>query len=225
MSKRVKTLIFDLDGTLVDTSRDITEAINYAIKPLGIRPLTVEETIGLVGEGITRLIEKVLGEKTGYRDETIGRFLDYYSRNLTRYSHLYRGVKETLQRLGDYKKVVVSNKREALSRRLLEELGIASFFDHILGSDSTPEKKPSPMPVLKALELTGAAPEEALMIGDSNLDIQAAHAAGVRVVAVLYGYRPYEKLKEADYFIREQLGELLEILNPFPPSAGAGKKT
>ncbi len=222
MTSRIKTLIFDLDGTLVDTSQDITEAINYAIEPYGIEPITVKETIGLVGEGITRLIEKVLEDKIQYRDEAIKRFLDYYSRNLTRYSMPYGGVKETLEKLDRYRKVVVSNKREALSRRLLEELHLDVYFEHILGSDSTPEKKPSPVPILKALELTGAAPDEALMIGDSNLDIQAAHAAGVRVVAVLYGYRPYEKLKEADYFIKDQLGELIGILNRLPSSAVSG---
>lgn len=215
MTSRIKALIFDLDGTLVDTSRDITEAINYATKPYGIEPLTVEETIGLVGEGITRLIEKVLKDKTLCRDEAIERFLDYYSRNLTRYSMPYEGVKETLEKLDKYNKVVVSNKREALSRRLLEELKMDVYFDYILGSDSTPEKKPSPVPIFKALDLTGVAPDEALMIGDSNLDIQAGHAAGVKTVAVLYGYRPYVMLKDADYFIRKNIGEIIDILKAF----------
>jgi phosphoglycolate phosphatase len=212
MASRIKALIFDLDGTLVDTSRDITEAINYAIEPYGLKHITVEETIGLVGEGITRLIEKVLKDKVQYRDETIKRFLDYYSKNLTKYSMPYEGIKETLEKLDKYKKVVVSNKREALSRRLLEELKMDIYFDYILGSDSTPEKKPSPVPIFKALELTGVAPDEALMIGDSNLDIQAGHSAGVKTVAVLYGYRPYEMLKDADYFIREDMSEIVGIL-------------
>jgi len=212
MASRIKTLIFDLDGTLVDTSQDITEAINYAIEPYGLNHITVEETIGLVGEGITRLIEKVLKDKIQCRDEAIKRFLGYYSRNLTRHSMPYEGVKETLEGLGRYRKVVVSNKREALSRRLLEELCLDVYFDYILGSDSTSEKKPSPVPILKALELTIATPEEALMIGDSNLDIQAGHSAGVKTVAVLYGYRSYEMLKDADYFIRENMSEIIDIL-------------
>lgn len=205
-------MLFDLDGTLVDSSRDITEALNYAIKPYGYVPLSVSETIKLVGEGITRLIEKVISDNLSIKEEVINRFLEHYSKNLTTHTRPYPKVEETLKALDSYTKAVISNKREALSRRLLEELKLAEYFEYIIGSDSTPEKKPSPVPIQHVLELTGLTPEDAMIIGDSNLDIKAGKAAGILTVAVLYGYRPPEVLTEADYFIKKDLSELLDLL-------------
>src|SRR4030042_2278761 len=115
----IKLIIFDLDGTLVDTSRDITNALNYAIKPYGLKDLTIEDTIKMVGEGITRLIEKVLGDhKPQKKDDVIKRFLAYYSEHLIDYSSVYPYVRETLEKLNGYKKAVISNKKEYLSRKL-----------------------------------------------------------------------------------------------------------
>ncbi len=210
---RIKLIIFDLDGTLVDSAADITNALNYGLEPFGFRPLTVEETVKMVGEGITRLVEKVLGtERPELREAVLERFLRFYSGHLTEHTRPYPGVVETLQRLDGYRKAVISNKREALSRRLLEELGMASYFDHILGSDSTPRKKPSPQPVIEVLRREALTPAEAVMVGDSNLDIEAGRAAGVTTVAVGYGYRPLQALAGAAFLIRERLSELLEIL-------------
>ncbi|VAX31699.1 Phosphoglycolate phosphatase [hydrothermal vent metagenome] len=211
--EKIRLIIFDLDGTLVDSSKDITNALNYALKPYGFKAMTVKETVKLVGEGITRLIEKVIGtEKIGITDDVLKRFLEFYSDHLTEYTRPYPGVRETLDNLSAYKKAVISNKREALSRRLLEELGMASYFNHILGSDSTPEKKPSPLPVLTVLSREGLTPDQALMVGDSNLDIEAGRNAGVITIGAGYGYRPLEALKRADFLIRERLSELLDIL-------------
>lgn len=211
--EKIRLILFDLDGTLVDSSRDITNALNYALKPYGFKTMTVEETVKLVGEGIARLIEKVIGtEKIGIKDNVLKRFLEYYSDHLTEYTKPYPGVTETLDRLSAYGKAVISNKREELSRRLLEELGLASCFNHILGSDSTPEKKPSPLPVLTVLKREGLTPDQALMVGDSNLDIEAGRKAGVITVGAGYGYRPLEALKGADFLIKKRLSELLDIL-------------
>jgi phosphoglycolate phosphatase len=214
-----KLIIFDLDGTLVDTARDITEALNHAIKPHGLGPVSVEETTTLIGEGTTRLIEKALaplGERLDEaNDETIKAvlksFLDYYSENLAVHSRLYPNVRETLLRLRAFDKAVLSNKREDLSRRLLEDLGVAGEFTLIAGSDTTSSRKPSPGPVRYVLEKSGARPEEALMIGDSPYDIEAAKGAGVKTVAVTYGYRDRALLKDADYMI-DDMAELPPLL-------------
>lgn len=126
----IKLIIFDLDGTLIDSSIDITNAINYAVKPYGIKPITIQEAISLVGEGITRLIEKLVKSHESEvkndisKDVLIERFLDYYSAHLVDHTTVYLGVKETLEQLNGYKKVVVSNKREALSVKILDRLGL-----------------------------------------------------------------------------------------------------
>ena len=213
---KIKLIIFDLDGTLVNSIDDITNALNYVIEPYGLEQLTVERTTSLVGEGVTRLIEKLLGTKAAdLKDAVLKRFLDYYSEHLTDLTVPYPGVHETLEMLGDYRKAVISNKREDLSRRLLENLGLSGYFDIIWGSDSVPEKKPSPVPVLEMLKKVSCGPDEAVIVGDSNYDIEAGRSAGVRTVAVSYGYRHISLLKDADFII-DNMKELifkLDLLN------------
>jgi phosphoglycolate phosphatase len=205
---KIRLIIFDLDGTLVDSSIDITNSLNYSIEPYGFQKLTVEKTISLVGEGLTKLVEKLLGEAgKDILPEVLKRFIDHYSAHLTDYTRAYPGVKETLEGLSEYKKAVISNKREFLSRRLLEELGLAVYFDSILGSDSAGEKKPSPKPLLKVMEILSFRPEETLIVGDSNFDIEAGKAAGIKTIAVSYGYKKIGMLKDADY-IMDDMREL-----------------
>lgn len=212
----IKLIIFDLDGTLIDSSRDITDAINYAIGSYGLSPLTTKDTIKLVGEGITRLIEKLLSTtifngNDDVKRTVMDRFLEYYSAHLLDNTDIYPNVRFTLERLKEYKKAVISNKRETLSRRILEGLGLGNFFDMIIGSDSTPEKKPSPLPIVKVLAEFDVKPEEAIIVGDSNLDIEAGRAAGLKTVSVTYGYRPYEMIKDADFVI-DRIEDLVEII-------------
>ncbi len=208
-----KLIIFDLDGTLVDTSRDITNALNYALHSYGFKKIAVEETIQMIGEGITRLIEKVLGlEKLQLKDEAIRKFLDYYSEHLIDYSKVYPYVRETLEKLNGYKKAVISNKREYLSTKLLDKLDLLMYFDLIVGSDTTPESKPSAMPVIYVYTKFGLEPHETIMVGDSNYDIEAGKKAGVKTIGVTYGYREKQYLIDADYLI-DSFNDLLPILD------------
>lgn len=208
----LKLIIFDLDGTLVDTSPDIAKALNHAVEPYGAGPFSGAETAALVGEGTARLVEKALGpERAGAGEEALCRFLDYYSAHLVEDSRVYPGVAETLDSLGPVKKAVLSNKDEAPSRRLLEELGLAGYFDLVAGSDSAAEKKPSALPVENVLRSLSVSPGEALMVGDSDYDVQAAHGAGVRAVAVTYGYRGPEALRDANHMI-DHMAALLPLL-------------
>jgi phosphoglycolate phosphatase len=198
----IKLIMFDLDGTLVDTSQDITNALNYAVEPFALKKLTVGDTIKMVGEGVTRLIEKVCGENQGdLREAVIQRFLDYYSNHLTDHSVIYPKVTKTLEKLYEYRKVVISNKRENLSRELLEKLQLLHYFELIIGSDTTPEKKPSAVPLIHAIEKCNVIPEEAVMVGDSKFDVEAGKRAGVKTIAVAYGYGEKPDLLEADYVI------------------------
>jgi len=227
----IKLLIFDLDGTLADTITDITHAVNYAVKPFGVGPFTIESIKSMVGSGISKLLESLIsthpsipplsrggnrGVKEGVvevssTEEAVKRFLDYYSAHIVDNTKIYPHVKETLSQLRDYKKAVVSNKREGLSKKVLEGLEILNFFDVVFGSDSVPERKPSPVPVFELMKRFGASRDETVIIGDSNFDIEAGKSAGVRTVAVTYGYRNREVLKEADYMI-DSFDALLDIL-------------
>lgn len=212
----IELVIFDLDGTLIDSSIDITNAINYAIEAYNVPPITVEETISLVGEGITRLMEKVIereGIKTD-KNELTERFLEHYSAHLIDNTTVYSGVRKTLEKLDGYKKAVISNKREVLSKRTLDELGILEYLDLVVGSDTTAERKPSPVPLRYAMEKLGATPDETVIVGDSNYDIEAGKAAGIKTVAVTYGYRPLELLRGADVIIN-RIDELTEVLRRF----------
>jgi phosphoglycolate phosphatase len=210
---KIKLIIFDLDGTLVDSSTDITNALNYAVEPFGFEKLTVEKTVGLIGEGVSRLIEKRLGRKAAeLKDIVLSRFLEFYSMHLADFSAVYPGVSETLQMLGDYRKTVISNKREDLSKRLLKDLGLSFFFDLVWGSDSVHEKKPSPVPVLEMLKKMSCEPEEAVIVGDSTYDINAGRAAGVVTVAVSYGYGKRALLRDADFII--------DTIRELPPRLG-----
>ena len=210
---QIKLIIFDLDGTLVDTSGDITNALNYALKPYGLRDLTVEDTMKMVGEGITRLIEKILeNERIQMRDTVIKRFLDYYSEHLVDFSTLYPHVRETLEKLNGYKKAVISNKREYLSIRLLDKLDLLKYFDLVVGSDTTSERKPSAVPVIYVFTKLGVNPDESIIVGDSNYDIEAGKKAGLKTVAVTYGYRERQYLIDADYII-DSIKDLLTLLD------------
>src|SRR5208282_913088 len=134
----LKLIIFDLDGTLIDSSIDIANAINYAVEPYGVAPLTVQEVISLVGEGISRLMENIiLKEGIGAdRDSLTERFVKYYSAHLIDNTPVYPGVRETLSQLGAFRKAVISNKRESLSVKILEQLGLSEYMDAIVGSDT-----------------------------------------------------------------------------------------
>ncbi len=198
----IKLVIFDLDGTLIDSSVDITNALNYALEPYSLRKLTVEDSIKLIGEGINRLIEKIAGDMgDAVVDSVTKRFLEHYTKHILDYTKEYPGVKETLEKLDKYKKAVISNKKENLSRMVLEGLGLLQYFDIIIGSDTTPERKPSPVPILKVLSELHINASDSVIVGDSNYDVDAGKAAGVKTIAVTYGYRPREVIAHADYLI------------------------
>ncbi len=209
----VKLIIFDLDGTLVDSSIDVSNALNYAIRPYSSYEVSVEETIALVGEGATALVGKLIKEKGMDLDPPtlLRRFFDHYRAHMTDHSAPYPGAETMLRALSGQKKAIVSNKLEALSIQLLKTLNLLEHFSYVAGGDTHLQKKPSPVPILNVLSWFDTLPGDALFVGDSIYDITASRAAGVRSVAVLYGYGSPGFSEGADYSI-EHLEELIDLV-------------
>ncbi|MBF0338591.1 MAG: HAD-IA family hydrolase [Nitrospirae bacterium] len=210
---QVKLIVFDLDGTLVDSIADIAQAVNYTMACFGLPGLTAEEVKGYVGEGMGNLLSRASGGRlVEKQDAMLEVFVNYYLQHVMDYTRPYDKVIETLEALSACKKAVVSNKTKALSEQLLSGLEMAPYFELVSGSDTFTQRKPSPLPVLRTMEILGASPQETLMVGDSSYDIEAGRGAGATTVAVAYGYRPIETLREADFIIENDLGQLLPII-------------
>lgn len=209
-------MIFDLDGTLVDSRADIMHAVNYAISSHAIQPVSLEETTELVGEGAMRLMEKLL-KKRGVRLDPamlVDRFESYYGAHPVSHTVAYPGVPETLQALHQYRKAIVSNKVRSISLEVLERLDLSRYFEEVAGADTFPERKPSAVPVLRILEKLAVRPEETLIVGDSAYDIEAGRAAGTKTVATTYGYGAPGFSNNADFVITA-FPQLIDVINRF----------
>jgi phosphoglycolate phosphatase len=213
----IRLIIFDLDGTLVDSIQDITNALNFGFVPCGIPQLAAAEVAGMVGEGSVRLVEKVIERNNLSADKrmVIKRFADYYESHIVDYTKPYPGVADMLKEMKHYKKAVVSNKLEAFSKETLAYLGLSEYFDIIVGGDGPHGRKPSPMPIHHVLSTLGIKPEESIIVGDSEIDINTGKAVSVKTVAVTYGYGRPGFEKEADFVIRD-LASLPALVRSIP---------
>ncbi|MCP8940913.1 phosphoglycolate phosphatase [Alsobacter sp. SYSU M60028] len=215
----VRAVVFDLDGTLVDSARDLLEAANATLGERGLRKLSLDEARGMIGDGVARLVERALAATGGDAADlprAVERFMAIYTRDAVRFTRPYPGVTETLRELAGrgLRLAVVTNKPRAVTLHILESLGLAPLFEAVVGGDSAPRRKPHPDPLLAALAAMGVAPGDALMVGDNFHDVEAAHAAGLAAVVVTYGYshRPHGELG-ADALIDAML-ELPGLLLP-----------
>lgn len=191
--------IFDLDGTLCDTLEDIATAVNEVLARLGLPTLQAATVRSYVGRGPRTLMERCLGEAGRPKlDRATNLLLDYYKIRCLDKTRLYPGVAGGLGRMASVRKIVLSNKPRDICRTVLEGLGIAPYFAGIYGGDSFRTRKPEPEAVFEALRRHGARPDEAVMVGDSDVDLQAARRAGVRFLGVTYGYGTREELRGAD---------------------------
>ena len=193
-----KVIIFDLDGTLVDSVPDLASAINAMLADLK-RPDFSEETIRhWVGNGAQTLVKRALSGDVKI-DETISKnffekalalFLSHYHDHLAQKTRLYPGVVSTLEYLKqqDYRLTIVTNKPIVFVEPLLKGLQIEHYFEHCLGGDSLERKKPDPLPLTYLCETLNVTVDEAVMIGDSKNDILAANAANMESIGVTYGY-------------------------------------
>lgn len=188
------TIVFDLDGTLVDTAPDLTNALNHALAARGHKPMSAACVREAVGHGAQAMIEQALS-LTGVQDDVEGMladFLAYYEANIATESRPFPGAVAALERLaaGGARLAICTNKRERLARLVLQALEIDSYFSGIAGRDTLSVSKPDPGHLLGAIALAGGEPARAVMIGDSTVDIQAARAACVPSILVSFGYCP-----------------------------------
>lgn len=189
------TVVFDLDGTLVETAPDLIAALTVALAADGAPPLPYEQGRDLIGAGARALVERGLtaaGRSLDKArvDELHKVFLKHYSAHIADESHPYPGCLETLGRLKarGAKVAVCTNKIESLALQLLDTLSMTKTFDAIVGGDTFPTSKPNPQSLLGAIERAGGDRSRAVMVGDSSTDVDAAKAAGVPVVVMSFGY-------------------------------------
>jgi len=202
----VRLLIFDLDGTLIDSLPDLTDATNLIRTGFGLPQIGIPDVRKLVGQGARSLVERALpGATAGEVDGALEEFLAYNLAHIADKTRPYPGVPETLQELGGFgiPMVVLSNKNVDLCKEVLEKLGIGKAFSDVFGADSFPFKKPSPEPVLAVLKEFRISASDCVMVGDSINDIAAGGGAGVMTVGCSYGYGEPSELVGAQYQVAD----------------------
>lgn len=190
-----QVIIFDLDGTLVDTAGDLAFAVNGVLTGRGLQPLPLDRILPLIGEGARRLVARALvaggDEGAADIDAVLQEFLDLYAANLTRSTRAYPGVPETLELLAKegYRLAVCTNKPERHSRAILDRLGLSDRIGVLVGGDSVPGvRKPDPRILVPVFDALATTPRQAVLVGDSITDVALARAAGMPVIVRTGGY-------------------------------------
>jgi phosphoglycolate phosphatase len=211
----VRALIFDLDGTLIDSKEDLILSVNATLRELGRGELAEDTIAGYIGAGAPLLVARALGGGASEKEIQRGLefFLGYYEEHKMDNTRAYPGVPETLEALRDYPMAVLTNKPFRISRRILGELGLEAYFRAIYGGNSFVTKKPDPLGVNTILREFGMAAHEALVIGDSQVDIQTARNAGTRAAMVTYGFGVWDRSAHPADVNLDRITDLLLLLN------------
>lgn len=202
LARRPGAIVFDLDGTLIDSRADIRTAVNDVRRELGLPPLPLEAVVKMVGEGARTLLERALADAAppagpAAIDAALAAYLRSYERVCLEETEAYPGIVELLADLAPrFPLAVLSNKGESLSRKVLAGLGLAPRFREILGGDSFPARKPDPTGLLAIAGRINLAPRDLLMVGDTWIDGAAARAAGSSFALVEWGFPPPEQTRE-----------------------------
>jgi phosphoglycolate phosphatase len=196
--RKIKLLIFDLDGTLIDSRLDLIHSVNAMLKHFGRHELPGDVIASYVGDGAPMLVRRALGDP---RDESLVKeglehFLGYYRIHKLDHTHVYPGIKEMLITICNSNTIprpmaVLSNKPVIPSKQIIEALGLAEFFIHVYGGNSFSTKKPDPKGAQTLLRETKTPPEQTLMIGDSSVDVLTGRNAALWTCGVTYGFAPH----------------------------------
>ncbi|HVO79076.1 MAG TPA: HAD-IA family hydrolase [Terriglobales bacterium] len=215
----IKLLIFDLDGTLIDSRLDLVHSINAMLRHFNCPELPDEIVASYVGDGAPMLVRRALGDPRdeGFLKEALEYFLAYYRVHKLDHTHLYNGIKETLAAIRNSNGVrrqmaVLSNKPVNPSRAIVEALGIAECFVHVYGGNSFATKKPDPLGARTILHQTKMRPEETLMVGDSSNDVLTGRNAGLWTCGVTYGFAPHTLCEAPPDVIVDSPWDLVTLL-------------
>jgi len=214
----MQALIFDLDGTLIDSERDLVDATNATLRYVGRAELPPATVSGYIGHGAPKLVASALGPDTDaeLKATALQWFLSYYEEHKLVHTRAYPSVLEALEALARMPKAVLTNKPRRMSAEILEALGIAQYFHVIYGGDSLPAKKPDPAGVHKILEQFHVPPANALFIGDSEVDVQTARNAGTSCAIVNYGFGKNDRAAyPADIYL-DKLTDLVPLMRRPP---------
>lgn len=218
-----KAILFDLDGTLINSAPDLTVAVNHMLERLERETFSEDAIHQWVGNGALTLVKRALsGESavdeyldTTLVDNALDIFLTFYAQNLCNATITYPHVSSTLKGLKEagYRLAIVTNKPFAFVEPILEGLNLSGLFELILGGDSLPEKKPNPLPLLHVCKNLGVSVDECVMVGDSKNDILAANACSMQSIGVNYGYNYGEDISiYKPSLVTDDFAELLEVL-------------
>lgn len=212
----VKAVVFDLDGTLIDSKRDLALAMNATLKHLGRKEIEAERIYSYIGGGVQLLVKRALAE--GASDEEIERgmayFLEYYRAHMLDNTVPYPGVREALDKLSGRQLAVLTNKPVKFSKLILNGLGMSAYFRYVYGGNSFEKKKPDPVGLNTLLREFGAGPRETMMVGDSDVDIQTARNAGTWACGVTYGMGSAKLPASEPDLLLDSLEDLPGYLNP-----------
>ncbi len=201
----ISLLIFDLDGTLVNTLDDIAASVNYTLDRLGRPPLPTEIVRQYVGDGIEVLMMRSLSGVAVRLADAVAIYREHHRQNLAVHSSLYPAVRETLEYFSSIPMVVISNKTLEFIRPLLDDLGIGQYFAMIIGADFGLPLKPAPDSLQRMMAEFKVPKDQTLIVGDGTTDIRAGKAAGIMTCSVTYGFRSESELRMAgpDYIIHD----------------------
>src|SRR6266403_1403337 len=210
----VRALIFDLDGTLIDSRRDLIRSVSATLREMGREELHEDTISGYIGHGAPQLVGRALGSGAT-KDEcqrALKFFLTYYEDHKMDSTCAYPGVPEALEQLAAFPMAILTNKPVRISVRILEELGLAKYFRAVYGGNSFETKTPDPFGAQKILREFVAAPAEAILIGDSEVDVQTARNAGTLAAAVNYGFGTHDRAAHPADIYLERLTDLVPLL-------------
>jgi phosphoglycolate phosphatase len=212
---RVRALIFDLDGTLIDSKMDLIHSVNAMLRELKRPELETETISGYIGHGAPQLVARAMGG-TATEEElkhALQFFLGYYEDHKMDNTCAYPGVAETLERLGHLPMAVLTNKPARISVRILKALGLEKYFRAIYGGNSFESKKPDPFGAATILREFGVTAGESMIVGDSEVDVQTARNAGTLAAAVNYGFGVHDRAAHPADIYLERFTDLAKLFD------------